>query len=57
MRNKELVVLKLERVEAQVKLIGYHIHRNELPQAYDLVAAVTEKIQDVFTLLNTEDQD
>jgi len=56
MRNKELVEKKLERVEAQVKLIGYHLHRSELTTAYDLVAVVTERIQEIYTLLNTETQ-
>jgi hypothetical protein len=57
MRNKELFVLKLERFEAEVKKMGYHIHRNELDVAYQKVEELLEKIGDMRTLLNTEHQD
>lgn len=57
MRNKDLFEQKLERFEAEVKSIGYNIHRNELDVAYDLVETLLEKIADLRTLLNTESQD
>lgn len=57
MRNKDLFVEKLERFEAEVKSIGYNIHRNELDTAYSLVEVLLEKIGDLRTLLNTEHQD
>ena len=57
MRNKDLFVQKLERFEAEVKSMGYNIHRNELDAAYELVEVLLEKIGDLRTLLNTESQD
>lgn len=57
MRNKDLFVQKLERFEAEVKNIGYNVHRNELDTAYGLVEILLEKIEDLRTLLNTEQQD
>ena len=57
MRNKDLFVQKLERFEAEVKSMGYNIHRNELDVAYNLVENLLEKIGDLRTLLNTEHQD
>ena len=57
MRNKDLFVQKLERFEAEVKSMGYNIHRNELDTAYGLVEILLEKIGDLRTLLNTESQD
>jgi len=57
MRNKDLFEQKLERFEAEVKNIGYNIHRNEVDKAYELVEALLEKIGDLRTLLNTESQD
>ena len=57
MRNKDLFVQKLERFEAEVKNMGYNIHRNELDVAYSLVENLLEKIGDLRTLLNTEHQD
>jgi len=57
MRNKDLFVQKLERFEAEVKTIGYNIHRNELDTAYQIVEVLLEKIGDLRTLLNTESQD
>ena len=57
MRNKDLFVQKLERFEAEVKNMGYNIHRNELDIAYNLVEELLEKIGDLRTLLNKEHQD
>jgi len=57
MRNKNLFQEKLERLEAEVKRIGYFIHRNEKDIAYAKVEELLEKISDMQTLLNTEHQD
>lgn len=57
MRNKDLFEQKLERFEAEVKNMGYNIHKNELDVAYGLVEILLEKIGDLRTLLNTEHQD
>jgi hypothetical protein len=57
MRNKELFEQKLERFEAEVKSMGYNIHKQELDTAYSLVENLLEKIGDLRTLLNTEHQD
>ena len=57
MRNKDLFEQKLERFEAEVKNMGYNIHKNELHVAYGLVEVLLEKIGDLRTLLNTEHQD
>jgi hypothetical protein len=57
MRNKEVVQIKLERLEAEVKLIGYNIHKGDRDKAYEKVTVVLEAIGDIRTLLNTEHQD
>jgi len=57
MRNKDLFQQKLERFEAEVKKMGYYIHRNEQDVAYNKVEELLEKISDMQTLLNTEHQD
>jgi hypothetical protein len=57
MRNKDLFQQKLERFEAEVKKIGYHIHKKEQEVAYAKVEELLEKISDMQTLLNTEHQD
>jgi hypothetical protein len=57
MRNKNLFEQKLERFEAEVKKIGYHVHRNEQAEAYQKVEELLERIGDMKTLLNTEHQD
>lgn len=57
MRNKNLFEQKLERFEAEVKKMGYHIHRNEQQEAYEKVEELLEKIGDMRSLLNTEHQD
>jgi 2'-5' RNA ligase len=57
MRNKDLFQQKLERFEAEVKKMGYYIHRDEQEVAYAKVKELLEKISDMQTLLNTEHQD
>lgn len=57
MRNKEVVQIKLERLEAEVKNIGYNIHKGDRDLAYEKVSLVLEAIGDIRTLLNTEHQD
>jgi len=57
MRNKNLFEQKLEKFEAEVKMVGYHIHRNEQSIAYSKIEELLEKIGDMRTLLNTESQD
>ena len=57
MRNKEVVQIKLERLEAEVKNIGYNIHKGDRDTAYAKVSEVLEAIGDIRTLLNTEHQD
>ena len=57
MRNRDVVQIKLERLEAEVKLVGYNIHKGERDIAYEKVTVVLEAIGDIRTLLNTEHQD
>jgi hypothetical protein len=57
MRNKDVVQIKLERLEAEVKNIGYNIHKGDRDTAYAKVSEVLEAIGDIRTLLNTEHQD
>lgn len=57
MRNKILFESKLENLEALIKRVGYHIHRNERDIAYNLIENLLEKLGDMQTLLNTESQD
>jgi hypothetical protein len=57
MRNKDLFEQKLERFEAEIKKMGYYIHRNEQAIAYAKVEELLEKVGDMRTLLNTEHQD
>jgi len=57
MRNKNLFERKLERFESEVKLVNYHINRNERDVTFDIIKGLIEKIDDMRTLLNTESQD
>jgi hypothetical protein len=57
MRNKDVVQIKLERLEAEVKNMGYNIHKGDRDTAYEKVSEVLEAIGDIRTLLNTEHQD
>lgn len=57
MRNKELISNKLEKLESIIKLVGYHTFRDERDDAYRYIDKCLEVIQDMNTLINTENQD
>ena len=57
MRNKDLFEQKIERFEAEVKKMGYNIHKGNFDTAYELVEELLERLGDMRTLLNTEHQD
>jgi hypothetical protein len=57
MRTKEVILTKLERLEAEVKLIGYNMRTANQDIAYEKVGKVLEDIGDIRTILNTEHQD
>lgn len=57
MKTKEAIQNKLDRVEAKVKRIGYHIHRNEYDDAYSMIEKILDDTADIQTLLNRETQD
>lgn len=57
MRNKNLFERKLEKFESEVKLVTYHINRNERDVTFEILKGLLEKIDDMRTLLNTESQD
>ncbi len=56
MRNKEVILTKLERLEAEIKLVGYNIRTANQDIAYDKVSKVLEDLSDIRTLINTEHQ-
>lgn len=56
MRNKTLIITKLERIESNLKKMNYYIGRNERQDAYKSLDFITEEISNIKTLLNTETQ-
>lgn len=57
MKTKEVIQSKLERVEAKVKKMGYHIRREEYDTAYGMIEKVLSDTADIQTYLNRETQD
>jgi len=57
MKTKEIIQSKLERVEAKVKKVGYHIRKAEYETAYDMIEKVLDETADIQTYLNRETQD
>jgi hypothetical protein len=50
MRNQEVVLRKLERLEADLKKINFHINRNERQEAQVELKKVLENLSDITTL-------
>jgi len=57
MRNKGVVLIKLERLGADIKMIGYLVRRMENDEAFNKVGTILEKLEDIVSLLNSESQD
>ena len=56
MRNKEVILAKLERLEAEIKLVGYNVRIANQDLAYEKVGKVLEDLGDIRSLINTEHQ-
>jgi hypothetical protein len=50
MRNQEVVLRKLERLEADLKKISYLINRDERQEAQTELTKVRENLSDIVTL-------
>jgi len=57
MRNKDLVLAKLEKIDSIIRGLNFHIGRNEREQAYNELDKIKEVNSQIITLLNTETQD
>jgi len=57
MRNKDLVQVKLEKIEANLKSMNFHIGRNERELAYIELDKISDVLSQIQTLHNTETQD
>ena len=57
MRNKEVVENRLEKVNTEIKNVGYLIRTQNLEEAFDKIATILEHTGDIQTFLNGETQD
>ena len=57
MRNKLVVETRLQRLESEVKNVGYLIRTQKLDEAFDKIETILEHVSDIQTFLNGESQD
>lgn len=57
MRNKTLIITKLERIESNIRNLNFSIGRGERDNSYKSIDTIKEHISNIKTLLNTETQD
>lgn len=57
MRNKVVVEGRLQRLESEVKNVGYLIRTQNLEEAFTKIEILLEHISDIQTFLNGETQD
>ncbi len=50
MRNQEVVLRKLERLQAELKKISYLINRDERQEAQNELKKIQEDVSDIITL-------
>lgn len=56
MRNKDLVINKLERVDSHLKKLNFYVNTNDQRSAKESITSIKELNSDILTLLNTETQ-
>lgn len=57
MRNKEIVIKKLERIESALKAMNYHIGVLDRTATYEHMDKISSRVSEIKTFLNTETQD
>ena len=57
MRNKEVVLRKITKLESNIKKVGYNIKVNNLDEAFKQVGVILESIVDIESLINHEVQE
>ena len=56
MKNKQVILNKIERLERVIKNIEYNLNTNNRREALESFNNLKEKLSDIQTLLNTEVQ-
>lgn len=56
MRNKDLVIKKLEKIDSKVRVLNFHIGTNNREESYSSLDVIRNTISEIKTLLNTETQ-
>lgn len=57
MRNKDLIIKKLEKIDSKVRVLNFHIGTNNREESYNSLDILRNTISEIKTLLNTETQD
>jgi hypothetical protein len=57
MRNKDLILAKLEKIDSSLRGLNFHIGRNERDNSYKELDKIKEINSEIVSLLNTETQD
>lgn len=57
MRNKTLVITKLERIENKLRNLNFSINTNNRGEALSSLTTIKDYLSQINTLLNTETQD
>lgn len=57
MRNKDLILAKLEKIDSSLRGLNFHIGRNERDNSYKELDRIKEINSEIVSLLNTETQD
>lgn len=56
MKNKQVILNKIERLERVIKNIEYNLNTNNRREALESFNNLKEKLSDIQTLINTEVQ-
>jgi hypothetical protein len=55
MRNKEVILRKLDKLESRIKKIGYNIRVKNIDDAFKIVESELEALVDIRSLIDHEE--
>lgn len=57
MKNKELIIKRVGRIESELRKLNYTIGVNDRPTSYQHLDKIKEELSNILTHLNRETQD
>lgn len=54
MKNKELLINKIESIQSKLKVMNFHIGVNDREKSYEILDTISTLILEVLTMINRD---